>query len=204
MEQCISAKRFITLSLVSCFSESTLLSSESVLTVEVVMPVARAESTSLRYREAGEAKDLDALIATLAPDVVFHSPLSARARFAGHRQMRELFGVALNVLGGLRYHTDVGDERTRMLASSAHLNGQELEESTLLRLNDEALIAEITMWIRPLPALTAVMAALGPGLAQAAGKPVLSALVGAAVKPLILMTRVGDRTLVPLLDKPSG
>ncbi|WP_165959428.1 nuclear transport factor 2 family protein [Nonomuraea longispora] len=168
------------------------------------MPVARAESTSLRYREAGEAKDLDALIATLAPDVVFHSPLSARARFAGHRQMRELFGVALNVLGGLRYHTDVGDERTRMLASSAHLNGQELEESTLLRLNDEALIAEITMWIRPLPALTAVMAALGPGLAQAAGKPVLSALVGAAVKPLILMTRVGDRTLVPLLDKPSG
>ncbi|MEV4892060.1 nuclear transport factor 2 family protein [Nonomuraea sp. NPDC055795] len=156
-------------------------------------------AVSRRYREAGEAKDVDALMATLSPTVSFHSPLSARAGFGGHAQVRELFTVALGALRELRYHTDVGDERTRMLAATARLGKHELEEAVLLRIGEDGLIEDVTMWIRPLPALTAMMAALGPGLARAAGKPALAALVGASVKPLAFMTDFGDRTLVPLV-----
>ncbi|WP_336215542.1 nuclear transport factor 2 family protein [Nonomuraea sp. LPB2021202275-12-8] len=163
------------------------------------MSVHIQDSPVRAYRDAGEAKDLDALMDTLAPGVVFHSPLSATARFEGDRALRGLFAVVFDVVSDLRYHTDVGDDRTRMLAATARVGRQELEESALVRLDEHGLVEEITLWIRPLPALTAMMAALGTGLARATGRRGLPLLVGAAVKPLAAMTRIGDRTLVPLL-----
>lgn len=163
--------------------------------------ILQAAETTLRYREAGEREDLDALMSTLAPDIVFRSPLSARTAFTGHERVRELFGVVLPLLRDLRYHSDAGDERTRMVAATARLGGQELEEAALLRLGEDGLITEVTVFVRPLPALTAMMAALGPGLARAQGRRGLAALVGAAVRPLAFVTRFGDRTLVPLVTR---
>ncbi|MGN9844136.1 nuclear transport factor 2 family protein [Nonomuraea sp. H19] len=163
------------------------------------MTVHIQHSPAQAYRAAGEAHDLDALMATLADDVVFHSPLSATAEFKGKQQVRELFSAVFDALSGLRYQSDVGDERMRMLTATGRLGRQELHEATLLSLDEDGLVDEITMWIRPLPALTAMMAALGPRLARATGRPGLPLLVGAAVKPLAAMTRLGDKTLVPLL-----
>ncbi|MFI7701424.1 nuclear transport factor 2 family protein [Nonomuraea sp. NPDC049480] len=165
------------------------------------MTVHIQDSPVRAYREAGEAHDLDALMATLADDVIFRSPLSARASFRGKEQVRELWSAVFDVLSGMRYQSDVGDERTRMLTATARLGRQELHEAAMLAVDDDGLVKEITMWIRPLPALTALMAALGPGLARATGRPGLPLLVGAAVKPLAAMTRLGDRTLVPLLTR---
>lgn len=166
------------------------------------MSVHIQDSPARAYRAAGEAHDLDALLATLSPGVVFHSPLSDRARFAGHDQVGELFTAVFSVLSDIRYHTDVGDDTTRMLGATARLGRQSLEESALLRFDDDGLVAEITMWIRPLPALTALMAALGPVMARSTGRPGLPLLVSAAVKPLATLTDLGDRTLVPLLTRP--
>ncbi|MEV1174731.1 nuclear transport factor 2 family protein [Nonomuraea sp. NPDC049784] len=165
------------------------------------MTVHIQDSPARAYREAGEAHDVDALIATLADDVVFHSPLSATAGFRGKEQVRELFTVVFGVLSELRYQNDIGDERTRTLTATARLGRQEIHEATLVEVGEDGLIKEVTMWIRPLPGLTAMMAALGPGLARATGTPGLPWLVGAAVKPLAAMTRLGDRTLVPLLTR---
>jgi hypothetical protein len=153
------------------------------------------------YREAGEAGDLDALMTALADDVVFRSPLSATASFRGKDRVRELFSAVFGVLSELRYHSDLGDQRTRMLTATARLGRQELHEAALISLDEDGLVKEITMWVRPLPALTALMAAIGPRLARATGRPGLPLLVGAAVKPLAAMTRLGDRTLVPLLSR---
>ncbi|MEV4178530.1 nuclear transport factor 2 family protein [Nonomuraea sp. NPDC049709] len=165
------------------------------------MSVHIQDSPALAYRRAGEAHDLDALMATLADDVVFHSPLSAGAEFRGKEQARELFSVVLDVLSDMRYLTDVGDERTRALTATARLGRMELHEAAVLEMGEDGLIKELTIWIRPLPALTTMMAALGPGLARATGRPALALLVGAAVKPLAAMTRFGDRTLVPLVAR---
>ncbi|MFC5822528.1 nuclear transport factor 2 family protein [Nonomuraea insulae] len=160
------------------------------------------DSPAQAYRLAGEAHDLDALIATLADDVVFHSPLTDGTEFRGKEQVRQLFSVVLRVVSGIRYVSDVGDEHTRALTATATVGGQEAHEAAMVEVGEDGLIKEVTMWIRPLPALTAMMAALGPGLAAATGRPGLSLLVGAAVKPLAAMTRLGDRTLVPLLSRP--
>jgi hypothetical protein len=143
-------------------------------------------------------------MATLSDGVVFHSPLSGTATFEGKEQVRELFSVVFDVLSGLRYQSDVGDERTRALTATARLGRQEIHEAAVVEVGADGLIKEITMWIRPLPGLTAMMAALGPGLARATGRPGLPLLVAAAVKPLAAMTRLGDRTLVPLLTRKSA
>lgn len=140
-------------------------------------------------------------MATLADDVVFHSPLSGTADFRGRQQVRELFSVVFDVLSDLRYHTDIGDGRTRALTGTARLGRQEIHEAAMVEVGANGLITEVTMWIRPLPALTAMMAALGPGMARATGRPGLPLLVAAAVKPLAAMTRLGDKTLVPLLTR---
>ncbi|NUR89418.1 MAG: nuclear transport factor 2 family protein [Nonomuraea sp.] len=165
------------------------------------MTVHIQDSPVLAFREAGEAGDAEALLATLTPEAAFHSPLSATAGFQGREQLRELFHAVFDVMSDLRYHTDVGDERTRMVASTARIGRTALEESALLRLNGDGLIEEVTVWMRPLPALTAFMAALGPRMARATGRPGLPLLVSAAVGPLAAMTRLGDRTLVPMLTK---
>ncbi|GAA4087914.1 nuclear transport factor 2 family protein [Nonomuraea soli] len=155
--------------------------------------------TTRRYREAGEKHDLDLLLSTLAPDAVLHSPLSARTTFRGVEQLRELFSAVLPLLSDIRYHTDVGDDRTRMLAATARLGRRELEESVLVRLDDEGLIAELTLWVRPLPALTAFMAAIGPALAREKGRPALGRLVGLSAAPLVMFTEMGDKRIVPLV-----
>ena len=155
--------------------------------------------TTRRYREAGEKHDLDLLMSTLAPDAVLHSPLSARVDFRGTDRLRELFSAVLPLLSDIRYHTDVGDEHTRMLAATARLGARELEESVLVRLDDQARIAELTLWVRPLPALTALMAAIAPALAREKGRPAIGRLVGLSAAPLVWFTEVGDRRMVPLV-----
>ncbi|MFI6179684.1 nuclear transport factor 2 family protein [Nonomuraea sp. NPDC051191] len=163
------------------------------------MTVHIQDSPAAAYRQAGEAHDVEALKATLADDVVFHSPLSYRAGFNGLKQVGTLFEAVFDVLSDLRYQSDLGDTRTRMLTATARVGRQPLNEVAQLELDEDGLVREITMWIRPLPGLTALMAALGPRLARDKGKPGLPLLVGAASAPLAAMTRLGDRTLVPLL-----
>ncbi len=153
----------------------------------------RAAATTSQYRTALEACDLERLLATMAPDVVVHSPLSMRARFDGRDEVRELLRAVFATVGQMRFHTDVGDERTRVLFHSARVGGQDFEETTLVRLDEQARIAEVTLWIRPLPGITAMMAELGPRLARQYGRPCTAVAVSALTKPLVFMTRVGDR-----------
>ncbi|MCO1582485.1 nuclear transport factor 2 family protein [Crossiella sp. SN42] len=162
-------------------------------------------TTTERYRTAGEAGDLAGVLATLAEDVVLHSPLTTRVRFEGKAEVRAVLTVALRELKGLRYRSDVGDERTRVLVHTATVGGQELEETARVELNSEGLISSITLSVRPLPGLTALMAAFAGPIARELGKPrwVVLALTLAS-KPLALLTRVGDRQLVPLATPDRG
>jgi len=163
------------------------------------MSVHIQDSPAQAYRQAGEAHDVTALVATLADGVVFHSPLSERAGFQGREKVGALFTAVFDVLSDLRYQTDIGDQDTRVVTATARVGRQELHEVAQLEFDEEGLVREIAMWMRPLPALTALMAALGPRLARRKGTPGLPLLVGAATAPLAAMTRFGDRTLVPLL-----
>ncbi|MQA15639.1 MAG: nuclear transport factor 2 family protein [Pseudonocardiaceae bacterium] len=121
-------------------------------------------------------------------------------RFHGRDQVRELLEVAFEVVSDIRFHADVSDGDTRVLFCRAHVGRHEFEEAQLLRLDAEGHIRELTLFGRPLPGLTALMAELGPRLVHRQQRPWLARLVGVATAPLAVMTRLGEQRIVPLVD----
>lgn len=145
------------------------------------------------YRRAGEARDATLMRAALHPDVVLRSPLSDRVRFAGRDAVVEVIGAALGSFGDLRHHTEVGDDRTRVLMSSGTVDGVAFDETTVLRLAEDGRITEVALSIRPLPALAAVMRAMGGALLAAQGRPRAGRAVRISLGPLVGLTRLADR-----------
>jgi hypothetical protein len=160
----------------------------------------RVASTVAAWRTAGERGDANAAVACLAEDVTLISPLTAMFRFRGREQMHELLTAAFQVITEIRYHTEVGGDATRALFYYGRCGGEELEEAQLLRFNSNGEIAELTLFGRPLPALTEVMKRLGPVLLHRQGRPGLARAISAASAPLAAMARAGDRRIVPLAD----
>jgi hypothetical protein len=146
------------------------------------------------FRRAAATKDVDLALTTLADNVVVRSPLTDRFTFEGKEDVGRLFETAYEQFEGLAYHTAIGEGTHRVLVGGAKANGQPFEETLLLTLDDEDKIAEMTLFIRPLPGLTAVMAALGPALARRNGRSRLtSGALRAMTAPLVAATRSGDK-----------
>ncbi|MEV6440465.1 nuclear transport factor 2 family protein [Amycolatopsis sp. NPDC051716] len=152
------------------------------------------------YRRAAETRDVELAMTAFAPDAVLHSPLTSRVRFTGHAELRPLIEVAYRHLEDISFHTDVGDTRTRVVVYTARIGGEPIEEATVVRLNDDGLIEEATLFVRTLPGLVALMDRFGPDLARENGRPVVARVLGVLVKPLLAMVRSGDRRAVPLVS----
>jgi hypothetical protein len=164
--------------------------------------IEKARETTRRYRAAVESADVESFLATLVPDVVLHSPITARTPFSGHDEMRALMRAVFASIEDIRYFEDIGDAETRALFYRARVGRQEVEEATLVRLDTQALITEIRLWFRPLPGLTAVMAKLGPELARDRGRG-RAAAAAALASPLAAAARLGDVVGVSLV-KPHA
>ncbi|HET6288129.1 MAG TPA: nuclear transport factor 2 family protein [Amycolatopsis sp.] len=159
--------------------------------------------TTERYRRALETRDVELALNAFAPDAVVRSPLTDRVRFTGHAELRPLLEVAYAHLRDVRFHTDTGDGRTRVVVYTARIGGEEIEEAAVLKLGEDGLIAEVTLFVRPLPGLVALMDAFGPDIARRNGRTFAARLLAVAAKPLLAMVRSGDRRAVPLAG-PRG
>ncbi|MFI7675398.1 nuclear transport factor 2 family protein [Actinophytocola sp. NPDC049390] len=151
------------------------------------------------FRQAAATKDIDLAMASLADGVVLHSPLTDRFTFNGKDEVRRLFETAYERFDGLSYDLVIGDGERRVLVGGGTAGGQPFEETLLLTVDDREKITEIALFIRPLPGLTAVMAALGPALAHRNGRSRLAAgVLRAMTAPLVAATRFGDRVGIKL------
>jgi hypothetical protein len=147
-----------------------------------------------QFRTAGESHDLELAMAACADDIVVHSPLTDRHTFRGRAEVEQLFRIVYERFSGIRYHQVIGEGRHWALFGDGTVDGQRTEEALRLTLDDDGRIADITFYIRPLPGLAAVMAALGPPLARGNGRSrVVAGLLRVMVAPLVFATRVGDR-----------
>jgi hypothetical protein len=161
---------------------------------------ATAHTTTATWRQAGESRDPALVTTCLAKDVQVISPLAAQFRFTGRDQVLTMLTAAFRVIDSIRYHTEVGDDRTKALFYYGHCRGVDFEEAQLLRFDDQGLIVEVTMFGRPLPGLTTVMAAIGPELLQAGDRPALAKVIGATTAPLAAITRLAEKRMAPLAD----
>jgi ketosteroid isomerase-like protein len=119
------------------------------------------------FRAAAESGDLDAARDLLAPDIVFHSPVTFHP-FIGRDTVAQLLTLVAGTFEDFRYTDELDADGAHALIFRASVAGKELEGIDLLRLDDDGLIADFTVMVRPLSGLIPFAQAMGEK-AQAAG-----------------------------------
>ncbi len=127
-------------------------------------------SAPQRFRAAVEAWDLDAALATLAPDITFHSP-AVFQEYRGVETVGGLLRCVFETFEDFRYTDELagnGDDPVHALIFQARVGNRTLEGMDLLRIGPDGLIADFTVMVRPLSGLIALAQAMGPKV-EAAG-----------------------------------
>ncbi len=104
------------------------------------------------FRAAIESDDLDAIPALFAPDIVFHSPVTFHP-FVGREDVCHLLSIVAGTFENFRYTDELEGDGTLALIFRAEVADRELEGIDLLRVNDDGLIADFTVMIRPMSGL---------------------------------------------------
>jgi hypothetical protein len=105
------------------------------------------------FRIAVEAKDIELMTATLCEDVVLHSPILFRG-FEGRDVVGQVLTHVAATLEDLTYVDELAGENTVCLRFKAQVGDRELEGIDFLELDEDGKVAELTVFMRPLSALT--------------------------------------------------
>ncbi|MEU9631036.1 nuclear transport factor 2 family protein [Streptomyces luteogriseus] len=114
------------------------------------------------FREAVEKSDLDAAVALLAPDVVFTSPVVFKP-YAGKAITAAILRAVSEVFQDFRYVREINDAngRDHALVFTARVGDREINGCDFIHLDDNGLIDEFTVMVRPLSGAQALAAAMG-------------------------------------------
>jgi hypothetical protein len=153
--------------------------------------------TPTPLRAAFEARDHAALVEALSPDVVLWSPIF-EVPFTGRDEVGDLFAVLMDELWPLTYLDEIpGDPR--VLHFTAEVRGKRLEGVDLLRYDEDGRVKDITVFLRPFPAVAAFLSDTGPKLADkrgGSGRAAFLRVAGAPVSALMRTTAAtGPRVL---------
>ncbi|MGH3318630.1 MAG: nuclear transport factor 2 family protein [Streptosporangiaceae bacterium] len=123
------------------------------------------------FRAAAEARDIDALLSTLASDVVLHSPVTFHP-YVGRETVGGLLRLVSEAFEGWHCTEELhGPNGTVEFVFRTRVNQRELEGVDLLRLDPDGLVSDLTVMIRPLSGLVALAQAIGPKVDAAGLKP---------------------------------
>jgi hypothetical protein len=123
-------------------------------------------AAALRFRAAIERWDLDAVSELLAPEVVFHSPVTFHP-FVGREDVTRLLRLVAETFSDFRYTDELSADGADALVFRATVAGKELEGIDLLRFDDDGLITDFTVLIRPLSGLVPFAQVMGEKAQQA-------------------------------------
>jgi SnoaL-like domain len=112
------------------------------------------------FRKAVESGDKQAMVAALAPDVVFNSPVK-HVPCEGREAVEVLFTALLETFEDFRYTDELGGENgVHALVFSARVGDKSVQGLDLIRSNDSGEITNLTVMIRPLSGLIALAEAM--------------------------------------------
>ena len=114
------------------------------------------------FRAAVEKGDLAAVEAMLAEDVVFTSPVVFKP-YPGKAITAAILRGAYRVFKDLRYVREIGDPegRDHAFVFEAHVGERKITGCDFLHFDDEGLIDEFMVMVRPLSAAQALAAEMG-------------------------------------------
>ncbi len=115
-----------------------------------------------RWHEMVAARDLTTLQEIIHPDAVFRSPV-AHTPYQGRDALVLALSTVIDVFEDFTYHrhffTEGGKNAT--LEFSAHVGGKQLKGVDLIKFNDDGLITEFEVMIRPASGLMALGEEMG-------------------------------------------
>jgi hypothetical protein len=120
------------------------------------------------FRAAVESKDFSRVEATLAPDVVFRSPV-VHQPYEGREAVAALLRVVGTVIGpALVYQWQVREGEREVLCFTTRAGDRDVEGVDLLRYDADGQVAELVVMMRPASGVLAVRDAVGQALAAMA------------------------------------
>jgi limonene-1,2-epoxide hydrolase len=111
------------------------------------------------FRAAVEARDDQLIEALLAPDVVFTSPV-AFTPYKGKPMTAAILRAVMRVFQDFEYVRQIDDGRDHVLVFTARVGERELTGADFIRVNDEGLIDDFMVMVRPLSAAQALADAM--------------------------------------------
>lgn len=124
------------------------------------------------FRAAVEARDVAAMRACLAEDVVFRSPV-AHSPYPGKAITAAILANVIEVFEDFHYVRELADDSGHALVFEAKVAGLDLTGCDFLVLDDDGLITDFMVMVRPLKAAQALaeaMAARYPAIVEQAAQ----------------------------------
>lgn len=112
------------------------------------------------FRAAVESRDLEAIGALLADDVTFRSPV-AHKPYEGKKITAAILANVIEVFEDFRYIRELADDTGHALVFEAKVDGLQLTGCDFLVLDDNGLITDFMVMVRPLKAAHALADAMG-------------------------------------------
>lgn len=114
------------------------------------------------FRQAVEARDEAAIEALLADDVVFTSPVAFKP-YPGKPITAAILRGVMRVFEDFHYVREIADSngRDHALVFEATVSGKKVTGCDFLHIDDDGLIDDFVVMVRPLSAATAVAEAMG-------------------------------------------
>ncbi|MFE5934319.1 nuclear transport factor 2 family protein [Streptomyces sp. NPDC056470] len=114
------------------------------------------------FRKAVENRDEDAIVALLAEDVVFTSPVAFKP-YPGKAITAAILRGVMRVFEDFEYVREIADPdgRDHALVFTATVNGRRIQGCDFLHLDEDGLIDDFTVMVRPLSAAQALAEAMG-------------------------------------------
>jgi len=113
------------------------------------------------FRAAAQTKDLERMLGLMTDDVVFRSPVVYKP-YRGKEVVGALLRAVMRVFEDFRYDREIGDDgdRDRALVFRARIGDRELEGCDFLHFDENGLIDEFFVMIRPLSGALALAEAM--------------------------------------------
>lgn len=125
----------------------------------------KAAAALKRWHEMFAARDLAALPDLIHPDAVFRSPV-AHTPYKGRDALVVALSTVINVFENFTYHREFATEDGRdvVLEFSAEVGGKKLKGADFIKFNEDGLIVEFEVMIRPASGLMALGQKMGAAL----------------------------------------
>ncbi len=132
--------------------------------MNVTQPVAHSLA---RWHQMIEHKDLSALPDIIHPDAIFRSPM-AHTPYASRQAVVLILSTVIQVFENFVYHRELASEDglNVVLEFSAEVGDKKLKGIDLIRFDEDGLIVDFEVMIRPFSGLQALGAEMGARLSD--------------------------------------